>query len=393
MKKLFNKKENCCGCSACAQICPKQCITMAVDAEGFWYPKIDANLCIKCGLCEKTCPLKKPLQAKENKTAYAMTHLDEAYRYACTSSGAFEIICRKFCGESPCAIFGAILDEKLQVKHEYALALEDLRKFRKSKYVQSDLGSSYQQVKAFLLAGRKVVFSGSPCQVDGLKHYLKKEWDNLLTVDFVCHGVPSPSTFSSYISYLSYSRRKKVKNVIFRNKVNVDGEWNCLGMKYIFEDGSEENDLYPPCLYMTNFLNQLYLRPSCHVCQYASMKRISDITLGDSWGMDSYKKTLSMRYTNGTSLVMLNTEKGEKIFSETDSSYEWESVPIDLLPKAQKHLVEPSKTHRCRKRFYMLSRFLSYSEAVEIATKRNRLFYYKTLLKLKLKKLFSKNKN
>ena len=388
MRKVFGKKKECCGCGACAQICPRKCIRMVADMEGFEYPEIDRNLCIDCGLCKKTCPLKNPLSVSENKQAYAMTHLDEEYRYLCTSSGAFEVICRNFCGQSPCAVFGAVLDDALSVKHEYSLDINNLSKFRKSKYVQSVLGDSYRQVKGFLQEGRKVVFSGSPCQVDGLRHYLKKNWENLLLVDFVCHGVPSASVFSAYIEDLSHSRGKEVKNVVFRNKVKVSDEWNCLGMKYVYSDGSEEQDLYPPCAYMTNFLNQLYLRPSCHACYYASMHRVSDITLGDSWGMDSYKKELSMKYTNGTSLIMLNTEKGKEIFALKDNSYEWESVPIELLPKAQRQLVEPSVPHRCRKRFFKLIQFLPYSQAVDIATNKTRVFYYKTLLKQKLKVLY-----
>lgn len=386
-KKLFAKKENCCGCGACAMACPVACITMAEDRkEGFLYPEIDATKCINCGKCEKVCPLKDGREMPENREAYALLHDDEAYRTACTSAGAFEEICRGFCGEDNFAVFGVEMDDTLKVKHSYVQCYEDMAKFRKSKYVQSDLADSFPMVKRFLEQGKRVVFSGSPCQVDGLKHYLKKDYENLLLVDFVCHGVPSAKVFQKRIEELEASFDSKVKKVIFRNKVLCSEEWNCLGMRFLFENGGELTELYPPCKYMTGFLSELYLRPSCHSCKYASMGRVSDITLGDSWGMESYDPSLSMRVNNGTSLLMMNTEKGRKALDHDAEDYRIVNVPIELLPKAQRQLVEPSKPHRCRERFFSLLPWVPFSEALETAMYKSRLYFYKKLLNCWLKR-------
>lgn len=379
--KLFDIPAQCCGCGACAAVCPASCITMETDKEGFLYPAIHRDKCISCEKCRKVCPLKDTRQPPVNKEAYALDHNDEAYRWSCTSAGAFEVICRSFCGEEPCAIFGVVIDENKQVKHCKIEDVHALQSLRKSKYVQSYLGDTFYQVKQSLQNGKRVVFSGSPCQVDGLRHYLNREYENLFLVDFVCHGVPSQKVFDACIEELEEKHRSKITQVLFRNKVLCDDGWNCLGMQYLFENGDTRTELYPPCTYMTGFLSELYLRPSCHACKYASMRRVSDITLGDSWGMDAFDPRLSMRVTNGTSLVMLNTNKGRSLLSRDAQEYTLRNVPIELLPHAQKQLVEPSQPHRCRNRFFALLPLLPFSQAVEIAMHKNRLVFYKTLLR------------
>ena len=382
-KRLYNNKADCCGCSSCSQICPPKCISMVADPkEGFFYPEVNSELCIHCGACERVCPFKNKNEYPENKGAYALVHKDEEYRYEFTSSGAFEILCRNFCGIDSCDIYGVAIDEQLRVKHICISNVEELQPFRKSKYVQSNLGDTFRSVKKSLAEGKKVVFSGSPCQVAGLQRFLGKTWANLLTVDFVCHGVPSQYVFDGYVDDLSVKYGSKVKEVIFRNKVLQKDRWDCLGMKYIFEDGREIDDLYPPCQYMEGFLTDLYVRQSCHHCPFANMKRVSDITLGDSWGMDGYEKKLSMTYTNGTSLVMMNTDKGKELLKFNNAAYDLIPVPVDILPEAQRQLREPSTPHRCRNRFFNLFQYLSFSEAKDIATKRTRLFYYREMLKL-----------
>ena len=378
-QKLYQKKEECCGCSACAQICPQKCIHMIPDAEGFCYPRIDESKCVHCNACARVCPLKNQANGIRATAAYAMLHHDEAYRLQCTSAGAFEVICKNFCQNMPCAVFGVIMDSDFRVKHTEVTDLQDIRVFRKSKYVQSDMQDVYRQVRMRLAEGRRVVFSGSPCQVDGLKHFLKTDNDRLLTVDFVCHGVPSQRVFDKYTESISQKHGSPLSQIEFRHKVPTDSGWNCLGMKYVFANGDTQEDLYPPCAYMEGFLTQLYIRPSCHYCSYASMERHSDITLGDSWGMDDFSPELSMRVTNGTSLVMMNTDKGARVFENASHEYDLVPVPLDVLPKAQKQLVEPSKPHRCRNRFFRLLRYLSFDEAKRIATKETRISYYRTI--------------
>ena len=191
-------KKNCCGCSACAQICPRKCILMQEDDEGFLYPKVDKKSCIDCHLCERVCPVLNQSKPKKPLKVYASINKDENIRLCSSSGGIFTALAEKVIAEGG-VVFGARFDDKWEVVHDYVETKEDLSKFRGSKYVQSRIENCYKEAEVFLKAGRIVLFSGTPCQIAGLILFLKKSYNNLLTVDFVCHGVPSPGVWRRYL--------------------------------------------------------------------------------------------------------------------------------------------------------------------------------------------------
>ena len=194
-------KNNCCGCSACVQACPKQCISMQQDAEGFLYPQVDTSSCIECGLCEKVCPFIHPYEARTPEYTFAAINNNEQIRMESSSGGTFTLLAEQIINEGG-VVFGARFDENWQVTIDYTERIDGLAAFRGSKYVQARVGDTYAKCANFLKAGRKVLYSGTPCQIAGLKHYLRKEYDNLITVDFVCHGVPSPKVWEKYLHEL-----------------------------------------------------------------------------------------------------------------------------------------------------------------------------------------------
>ena len=191
-------KKDCCGCSACVQRCPKQCITLKEDNEGFLYPIVDKKTCIDCGLCEKVCPILHQGEPQKPLKVYAAKNLNEEIRRQSSSGGIFTLLAEQVIQEGG-VVFGARFDENWEVKHDYTETIEGLAVFRGSKYVQSRIEDNYKKAEEFLKQGRKVLFSGTPCQIAGLKRFLRKEYEELLTVDFVCHGVPSPGVWRKYL--------------------------------------------------------------------------------------------------------------------------------------------------------------------------------------------------
>lgn len=194
-----NDKKDCCGCSACVQRCPKQCISLYEDEEGFLYPRVDKTVCIDCGLCEKVCPVLNQSEGHEPIAVYAAKNPNEEIRMQSSSGGIFTMLAERIIDEGG-VVFGACWDKDWNVVHDYAESKEDIAKFRGSKYVQSNIGETFKQTETFLIEGRKVLFSGTPCQIAGLKHFLLKDYDNLLTIEIICHSVPSPGVWKKYLT-------------------------------------------------------------------------------------------------------------------------------------------------------------------------------------------------
>ncbi len=319
----ISNKKNCCGCGACAQGCPKQCITMSTDKEGFLYPKVDKDVCIDCGLCERVCPELNPNNEREPKNVLAAINKDESVRLRSSSGGVFYLLAEKFIKEGG-VVFGARFDENWQVVMDYAETLEGVQAFMGSKYVQARTEKAFNDAKQFLQNGRKVLFSGTPCQIAGLSHFLRKEYDNLLTVDIVCHGTPSPKVWARYLDEV-LRECEKVKDVAFRNK---SLGWRNFSFKLAYSEKDETLSIQSPAgknPHMKAFLKNLILRPSCYDCKFKSGKSHSDITLADFWGI--WNVNPQMDDDKGTSMVFTNSEKGESAFGSlkidtVESDYE-----------------------------------------------------------------------
>ena len=306
----IKEKHNCCGCGACVQICPKQCISMSEDNEGFLYPHVNSAICIDCGLCEKVCPVINQNEPNEPLAVYAAKNTNEEIRLKSSSGGIFTLLAEQVITEGG-VVFGARFNEGWEVIHDYTETVEGLEAFRGSKYVQSFIGDNFKVAKQFLNNGRKVLFSGTRCQIAGLKKFLQKDYENLLTVEVVCHGVPSPMVWRDYLEY-KRAERAAGKNTVssslnelpvitgisFRDKTNG---WKKYGFKICYaaskaaensvsKSGNKANCEITPFkedLLMKGFLKDIYLRPSCYHCAARQGKSGADISIADYWGIQS----------------------------------------------------------------------------------------------------------
>lgn len=342
MIEIKNKKD-CCGCESCVQVCPKQCISFVQDSQGFFYPSIDKENCVNCGLCEKACPIinVKDYHLPKTTPVYAAYNKDDIQRKTSSSGGIFELLANDVIGKKG-VVFGAVFDKDWNVVHGYAEHPEQIEPLKRSKYVQSRIGLNFKIAKRFLKEGRIVLFVGTPCQIAGLKHYLRKDYDNLITVDVVCHGVPSPSIWQKYLKEkkhelsqshnLNSEKCVSFTNISFRDKIE---SWRRFHFSFtyelkkngidaidpdsIFETKSQyiwEND------YMLSFLNDYANRPSCFDCKFRDGRCHSDLTLADFWGIQRLSDNENLIGEKGTSLVMVHTNKGSNLFESIDCYYE-----------------------------------------------------------------------
>lgn len=310
----IDDKSNCCGCSACVHICPKQCIRLKQDDEGFLYPEVTSDVCIDCGLCERVCPFLNPASMHEPLEVYACLNRNEKERLASSSGGAFTKLAAIILSEGG-VVFGACFDSDWNVIIDYTETLEGLSRFRSSKYVQASVLNSYDKVRTFLVEGRKVLFSGTPCQIAGLKHFLRKEYDNLLAIDVVCHGVPSPLVWNKYLDEVVPEGRQYIDEINFRNKDNGWTNFNFL-LKANKQDLPRIKESFQENTYMKSFLFNLALRPSCHHCRAKAGRSQSDMTLADFWGIKKVKPSLFD--DKGTGLVLVHTNKALDILNRGD---------------------------------------------------------------------------
>jgi coenzyme F420-reducing hydrogenase beta subunit len=307
-------RADCCGCGGCQQICPLDCITMTLLDDGFLYPVIDEENCVHCGKCVKVCPIhqsEKPLQDYQLLVCYYGWHKNESTRMKSTSGGTFSAIAELVLENSNSCVYGALYDDNWTVRHWGINSLIGLDRLRQSKYVQSDLGSCYSEIQERLNRHEHVLFCGTPCQVDGLRLFLGKEYEKLLLVDFVCHGVTSPAMFEAYIRYLEKKQGSRVRMFRFRDKV-TKGSMSSLGYTTIVFENSRTKS--SECnLYLQAYVHGLMQRVSCEKCPYASRYRRSDVTLGDFWGIEDVIPILKDQFHKGISLILSNTEKGRAI--------------------------------------------------------------------------------
>lgn len=345
--KLKKKNLKCSGCTACFAICPKDAITMQADSESFKYPVIDKNKCIDCGLCCKVCPLENMYgNFGEDKTSFACSAKDENFAKQSSSGGAFAILANMYIKEQA-VIYGAAFDDNWNVCHIRVDKKDELKRLYTSKYVQSDMGNTFRQVKSDLDNSKKVLFAGTPCQVAGLKSYLQKDYLNLLTVDFICHGVPSPLVWQQYVAELEKKLNSKITEISFRDK--KDG-WKNYYFKLITENGNIFYEKHGDNVYMRGFLKDLYLRPSCYDCKFKTLQRASDITLADFWGIE--KIISDMNVDKGVSLCWASSEKGNRVLADVLEQTDYYEVKLKEAVRHNSSAVKSVNMHKNRDKFF-----------------------------------------
>lgn len=325
MINIVNKVE-CCGCEACYNVCPKNCIEMKPDEEGFLYPRVNQDTCINCGLCEKVCPIINcvPREKNDNQEAYLMQHKDDEICRQSTAGGVFTGIA-SYVIEKGGIVFGVEMTEDYKVRHTSAVTIEELEKFRNSKYVQSRIDTVFQQVKRELGKGRIVCFSGTPCQVEGLRHFLGKEDENLILVDVVCRAVPSPGIWEKYIEY-EVEQKGEVSSVRFRDKT-LGYQYSTMELKS--KDGKTYRGGIESQPWLRMFFSGMIIRPSCTDCKFRSRYRNSDFTIWDCF--PSYRFDKSFDERKGTTRVLVHSEKGRSIIGQIDSYYQIKKTDADIL--------------------------------------------------------------
>lgn len=346
MQKIVDKKE-CCGCSACANICPVQCIHMEYDEEGFLYPQIDQDSCMNCGLCQKTCPLcsteKEFSNAKQR--AALVQHKNSEVLQQSTSGGAFSAIAA-WVIENGGVVFGVEMDSEFHVKQAKAEKTEELEKFRNSKYVQSDPGFVYREVRAYLEAGRLVCFSGTPCQAEGLRRFLNREYKNLILVDVVCRAVPSPGVWREYIRWLE-GTKGKIKSIRFRDK-KLGYQYST--MEVIYENGKVQRRGIESSSWLRMFFSGMIIRPSCAECRFRKQYRNVDFTIWDCFHVADISK--SFDETKGVTQMLIHTDRGLKIFQEIKKDFIFEEIPVDMAVNGMRELRISPPIHKDRDKFY-----------------------------------------
>lgn len=341
---IYNKKEECCGCSACAQICPKNAIKMETDEEGFLYPKIDETKCVNCGLCKKACAFQNGYNLEdrlEKIKVFAAKSKDDEIRRKSSSGGMFTIIAEEILKESG-TIYGAAFDENFKVKHIRIDSMEEIDKLRRAKYSQSRIGTTFLQVKQDLKEGKKVLFTGTPCQIGELRRFLNNiDISNLLLVDVVCHGTPSPKLFNEYIHFIEKDRKKKVIEYNHRSKTNLTGT---SPEEIIYEGGEKDSTSRLSQTWRRIFYTNLPLRPSCYNCQYTNLKRAGDITIADFWGIEKYDKEIYDEL--GISLVIINTQKGNNFYKKIENKIIANERKIEEALGRNPQLQKPCKVNQ-----------------------------------------------
>lgn len=384
MRKI-TEKQMCSGCHACYNICPKRCIDMQIDSEGFWYPFIDEEQCVDCGLCKNVCPVLNEYKGKKGQ-AYACINKDENILMKSSSGGVFTLIAEMIL-DMEGVVFGAAFDDDLNVCHTEVKSKAELYKIRGSKYLQSNIGDTYKKAKLYLEDNREVLFTGTPCQISGLKAFLGKEYDNLTTQDIICHGVPSPRVWQQYLEYLSKTRGSTVdkKNLpAFRLK---QSGWMNFSVKISFNNGENHIQQFADDLYMQAFLKDLCLRESCYNCHSKAIERESDITLADFWGVENVIP--EMFDDKGVSLVLVSSPKGQKIFEAISDKMVYKAVDIDEAAKYNPAAYKSCERNKKRDEFMSKITAGKFNKIVNKCTKQNLLKGYLGKIKRIIRKVIN----
>lgn len=359
--------KKCTACTACYNSCPYSAIKMASDEEGFMYPHIEKNQCVECGMCEKVCPIIQGDRGQYMQPeVYAGWNLDEEIRINSTSGGIFSALATEILNMEGLVV-GAYYDKDFSVKHGVIEKKEDIKKLRQSKYTQSNLNEVFRIIKKKLENGKIVLFCGTPCQSSGLQHYLRKSYENLYCCDFICRGVTSQKVYKKFIDDISAMHGTRIKKIQFKNK---DFGWNQFTTKLIFTNGAEyQKDRYED-YYMRGYLkHNLYLRPACHECQFKKIPRVSDISLGDFWGIGNYGNYLDD--DKGTSVILVNSEKGHNLLNKTKKNLYLERRTLDEVLKGNVCLLHVAEKGKFREFFFKNMKSYRFDKLIEKIDKKN----------------------
>ena len=387
-------KHKCCGCEACIQACPKNCISLVQDSEGFLYPNVNCTTCVDCGLCEKVCPIINQREQTNPLEVWAAQNTDEEIRKLSSSGGIATNLAEKII-EAGGVVFGVIMNDKHEAVHTFADTKQQLSAFMGSKYIQSRIGDSFKHVRSFLKSGKKVLFIGTPCQISGLKQFLSKDYENLYTVDFICHGVPSPGVFKWYLQeeinkYVSARKGRKnsvsispihsipkgdiqlpdglkVMDIRFRDKREGWKKYSFnLRLAEASADGKQNTVSISANviknIFLKGFCADLYLRPSCHQCPARNYQSGSDITIADFWGQEN----MFPEFDNdtGVSCVIIKTIKGQGLFNALNKIRKCERTISDVVRYNPSLIISNKESYR-RRKFWRLVGKYSFEETVD----------------------------
>lgn len=378
---FLKKKEMCCGCGACKNACENKCIEMKENKYGFIYPEmIYPEKCIQCRACEKVCPVLKEVMNNNEIKVYAAQNKDIDVKKQSSSGGVFTLLAEEILKRKG-IVYGAVFDEKLKVYHRGVTEYEELAKLRGSKYVQSDLGNCYSEIKKRLINNQEVLFSGTPCQIAGLYTFLRKQYNNLYTIEVVCHGVPSNKVFRKYTESLEKKHSASIKKFTFRNK---EEGWTNYKLRAEFDNGEIFIEYGYENLYMKGYIKNLYIRPSCTACHFKNFTSESDILLGDYWGVET--KFADFRDNTGVSLMFINTVKGRKLFENIEGRLYYMETDLDHAIRFNPCILYSVSIHKKSKYFYKMMNDKEFEELVEKCLKEKKEskshYYYRAALNL-----------
>lgn len=375
----------CCGCMACAQVCPKHCIKMLRDDNGFWLPEVRLSECVKCNKCEMVCPILSRNQIVEDgkqEDVLLCANKDNKVMSQSSSGGIFAALATSILTEHGIVCGAAFSEDYKSVRHIIIDKENSIQKLLGSKYVQSEIGNCFKLIQENIEFGRKVLFCGTPCQVAALKNYLgKKRSENVLLVDFLCHGVPSQKVYSQYIKWIEERNKSKIVSVNFRSKAV---SWKQFTMKIIFSNGAEYCKLFDLDPYGQAFVTNISLADVCYECPFRTESRVADLTLADAWGISDIHRVV--KENKGASIIFVHNFKGKQACQKIFDNIRCEELSEIEIGQQRKRLTERHQRHRNREAFFAFIDSMDFSTLV----KKQAPYSLKKEVRLAIKQYFGK---